>query len=63
MGPVAAEYEIARVDAVGAGSCTADDLSINRRVPPLRWSRFCIRMRSQWEWHRWSLCMFVVLSF
>ena len=63
MGPVAAEYEIACINAVGVESCTADDLPINPVVPPLSWSRFCINMRSQWEWHQGSLCMLVVLSF
>ena len=51
------------MDAVGAGSCTVDDLPIDPRAPPLRWSRFCINMTSQWEWHQRSLCMLVVLSF
>lgn len=36
LGPVAAEYEIARIDVVGAGGCTVDDLTINPWVAPLR---------------------------
>ena len=38
LGPVAAEHEIARVDAVRAGGCTVDNLTINPRASPLRWS-------------------------
>ena len=52
LGPVAAEHEIARVDAERAGGCTVDNLTINPRASPLKWSRFCINMRSQWEWHQ-----------
>ena len=63
LGPVAAEHEIAHIDAVGAGSCTVDYLPINLRVPPLRWLRFCRNRRSQWERHQQSLCMLVTLSF
>ena len=63
LGLVAAEGKIVRVDAVGAGGCTVDNLTINPRTSPLRWSRFCINMRSQWEWHQRSLCMLVILSF
>ena len=33
LGSVAAEYEIARSDTVGAGGCTVDDLAINPRAP------------------------------
>ena len=32
---VAAEHAISRVDAVGAGSCTVDNLTINPMDPPL----------------------------
>ena len=35
LGPVAAEYEIARIDVVGAGGCTVGDLTINPWVAPL----------------------------
>lgn len=63
LGPVAAEHEIAHIDAVGAGSCTVDNLPINLRVPPLRWLRFCRNRKSQWERHQQSLCMLVTLSF
>ena len=52
LGPVAAEHKIACVDAVRAGGCTVDNLTINPRASLLRWSRFCINMRSQWEWHQ-----------
>ena len=30
------EYEIARIDAVEAGGCTVDDLTINPRAPPFK---------------------------
>ena len=63
LGPVTAEHEIARVDVVGMRGFTVDDFTINPRAPPLRWSRLCINMRSQWEWHQRSLCMLVILSF
>ena len=63
LSPLVADYGIARIDAVGVGSCTVDDLPIDPRAPPLRWSSFCINMRSQWEWHQRSLCILVVLSF
>ena len=63
LGPVAAEYEIARIDVVGVGGCTVGDLTINAWVAPLRWSRFCINIRSPWEWLQRSLCMLVVMSF
>lgn len=33
LGPVAAEHEIAHIDAAGAGSCSVDNLPINLRVP------------------------------
>ena len=62
MSPVAAEYGIACINAVGAGSCTVDDLPIDPRFPPLRWLRFCLNMRSQWEWHQRSLCVLAVLG-
>ena len=62
LGPVAAEHDIARVDAVEAWGCTVDDLTINPRAPPMGWLRFCINMRSQWEWRQRSLCMLVILS-
>ena len=63
LGSVAAEHKIALVDAVGVVGCTVDNLTINPRASPLRWSRFCINMRSQWEWHQRSLCMLVILTF
>lgn len=55
LGPVAAEYEIACIDVVGAGGCTVDDLTINPWVALLRWSRFCINIRSPWKWLQRSL--------
>ena len=55
LGLVAAEYEIARIDVVGAGGCTVDDMTINSRVSLLSWSRFFINIRSPWEWHQRGL--------
>ena len=46
-----------------SGGLYVDNLTINPRASQLRWSRFCINMRSQWEWHQRSLCMLVILSF
>ena len=51
LGSVPAEYEIARIEAVRAGGCMVNDLTINPRAPLLRWTRFCISARYQWEWH------------
>ena len=37
LAPIAAEYEIARIDVVRAGGCSVDDLTINPWVALLRW--------------------------
>ena len=34
LSPVVADYGIVRIDAVGVGSCTVDDLPIDPRAPP-----------------------------